>query len=461
MIIFCQPMYSKQELNADSNYVIYSQFIRAMLVTRPTWHFVVVFPDANSGFKYDDGFFRLPNVTRVSQRISPRKMANATSFDARWYDVLMRRIGFDLVWCNLVEIAAQLRSAGAGTFEAKGRPITVAAHNYVIHETLPYPFHAQAHVAFAQLSGALFADHNVFNSDYCQWMLLDNARKFLAPEQIAEIEGKSTRIDYGPLEPSLKRRTPRNTIPVIAYNHRLQGHKNYKDTFALFDDLHRSGVKFSVRYMNNSSENLATIAHYPFLDVRMCATRKDYLEALADCDVNVTNSQHETFCISAIESMAFGQPVIAPDGITFPEITGRSETGYPYLFKTPEDQRAMLIRLLTDTTERRRWGKVLSDYVLAHYTSDLWTRRYAELFERLTDFTLGTPDDVRAFVKKQIKISSGQPIKVLMNRVYGETVNGRIPFSDQSLPLTKLVRLVRELGGRVTIEHGEQLIYVR
>ena len=460
MFIFVQPMYSKQELNADSNYVVYSQLIKAMRSVRPSWHFVVVFPDKESGFKYDDdGFFRSSNVTRVPQRISPRKMSNAISFDGIWYDTLFRRIGFDIAWVNLVELAGAIKSAGAGTFELKGRPVVVAAHNYVIHRSLPYGFEVQQHIAFAQLSGALFADHNVFNSEYCRWMLFDTAKDWLHDAAMQTISEKSSLIPYGPLEPELSYAPPDSEIPVIIYNHRLQAYKNYQITFDLLNEIYQEGHRFEVHYLNNTTEKIATIAKYPFVKPIFNATRADYLRALRAGHLNITNSQHETFCISAIESMALGQCLIAPLGITFPEITGYKENGYPFLFTSREEQKRMIIHLLENPEDRHRWGKILSDHVTSNYQMPLWAERYASLFERLTDFTLGTSEDGREFVMYELRSNPGLSISDFYNRIAGKEINGRIPFGNQSMPPTKLVRLIREMGGRITMERGIQRVY--
>lgn len=460
MFILVQPMYSKQELNADSNYVVYTQLISAMRSVRPGWHWVVIFPDKESGFKYDDdGFFRSHNVSRVPQRMSPRKMSNAVSFDGAWYDRLFRQIGFDTVWCNLPEMAAALKCAGAGTFEYKARPPIIAAHNYVIHPTLPYPFDVQGHVAFAQLSGAIFADHNVFNSDYCRWMLFDNAKRWLNQETMEIIAAKSSQIPYGTLEPELLPVETDNPVPVIAYNHRLQAYKNFQRTFELLDELYQEGLRFRVRYMNNTTEMTTQIAKYPFVEIKLCANRRDYLAALRGCDLNVTNSQHETFCIAAIESMALGQPLIAPNGITFPEITGRETTRYPYLFTSPEEQKAMVRHLLTHEADRRRWGLVMSEWVRSHYQSPLWAERYAALFEQYNDIQLGVADDAKEMVAEKLRRNSGMAVAELFLVIQATRVNGRQPFGNQSLPLTKLVRLVRDLGGSVQMKEGVQRAY--
>lgn len=460
MIVLIQPMYSKQELNGDSNYVLYSALIRAMYAARPKWHFVVVFPDKESGFKYEpDGLFNLPNVTRVPQRIPPKKMSSAVNFDSGYYDLLYRRIGFDLVLCNLVESAANLVVAGEGSFEPKARPIVVAAHHYVIHDSLPYPFDRMANVAWAQIGGGLFADHNVFNSAHCRQMFIDTASKWLKPELIDSALKKSTLIPNGILEPELRPIMHSNPIPIIIYNHRLQGYKNYKETFAVLAELWGEGLRFKLRYTSSTAENISEISNYPFVEIKLCATRAEYLKALAEGDLNVTNSKHETFCNAAIESMAYGQPLIAPNGVTFPEITGAADNGYPYLFDSREAQKAMLRRLIKDKGERQKMGALVSAHVRLHYGVKLWADDYAALFERLTDFEIGSPADARKMVIKTMRDKSGAAINDLVAAVRSQKVGKRQPFSNQSLTLTKAVRLFRELGGRIVMEQGIQRVY--
>ena len=458
MFIFVQPMYSKQELNADSNYVVMSQLIRGMAIVRPSWHFVMLFPDAASGYKYDDdGFFSLQNVSRIPQRVSPRKMANAVAYDPGYYDRLFREFGFDLVWCNLVEIAGHIRFAGERSFEMVARPVTVAAHNYVIHESLPYTFESMLNVALSQITGAIAADWNVFNSDYCKWMFQDTAKKWLHQTAIDDVLRRSSRINYGTLESNLMPVHSGNEVPVIAYNHRLQGYKNYKVTFELLNELYKAGIKFKVKYMNNNTERLSDIAHYPFVDVRLCKNRTEYLRELRGCDLNVTNSQHETFCISAIESMALGQPLIAPDGITFPEITGRDQIAYPYLFKSPAEQRAMLVELLTDHEKRITWGERASAFVRKEFNNILWAENYANLFEKLTgEISFTYQEDVYPHIVKTFSENYGKTISELNNAFMRIRVEGRQPYGNQALTLTKLLRLARMFGYDFVAHLGAQ-----
>ena len=83
MIVFVQPMFSRSELNSDSNYVLISSLLRSMRKVRPDWHFVMPFPDKHSGFKYDDdGLFNQSNITRIPQRINSRRHGGAVHYDS-------------------------------------------------------------------------------------------------------------------------------------------------------------------------------------------------------------------------------------------------------------------------------------------------------------------------------------------------------------------------------------------
>lgn len=463
MIILVQGMYSKAELNSDSNYVHCAGLMRGMAKVRPDWHFLYIWPDDKSGYKYDnDGFFSLPNVTRIPQRISTRKMANAVSFDAGWYDTLWRSVAIDLVWCQLVEIAPNLRHAGDNPYSKDGKAIVVAEHNYVVHESLPYPFESQDHVAWAQIGGGVLSDWNIFHTAHCRAMWAETAAKWLTPQTIEQVLARSSHIPIGVLEPTLAPRPRMNDVPIIIYNHRLQHYKNYRDTFELLDELHREGVPFKVWFTNSTPDKIGVITGYPFVEIKLCATRDVYLKTIAQGDLNVTNSSHETFCIAAAESMALGQPIVAPAGVTFPEITGQAENGYPYLFRSRDEQKAMLRKLLAEPAERLRWGATLSAYVKKEYNAQLWAERHAALWEKLQP-QAGTIRDPRSeqMIAEQLRIYSGSTLRELYTAVTSQKIDGHKPFGSNSLPLVKLARIVRTLGGRVKMENGAQRVYTR
>jgi glycosyltransferase involved in cell wall biosynthesis len=465
MIVLYHLMLSKQEINSDSNYILASAFIRGMASIRPDWQFVIPFPDNRSGYKYDDdGFFRLRNVFRVPQRMSPRRMGNTLSYDASWYDQLFRKIGFDCIINMQVETAAQVSQSGQQTFADAGRPLSIASHVYVIHRSLPYLFDGMMeHVALSQCMGAYCSDYNVFDSDHCETMFFETAGEFLNAEKLESIRKRSEVIPLGTLESSLRYvERPRVEQPTIIYNHRLQTYKNYKDTLEILQKLWNEGLRFRVIVTSSSSENSSRVMHYPFVEFKLCATREDYLKVLRQGDLNVTNSQHETFCMSAVESMACGQCLIAPDAVTFPQITNKKENGYPYLFSDEADQMRILRKLIGSYEERTHWGRVLSRHVRQSYNRTKWADSYSSLVERLLSdgkYVPNTAEDVLEDMGKRLRLNNGIELKDFWNECAQRKINGRIPWGSQSLSYTKLVRLIRLLGGSVRIEDGECRVY--
>jgi len=459
--ILVHPMYSRAELNADSNYVLFASMIRAMSQVRPDWNWVMVFPDGKSGYKYeDDGLFHIPNVARLGVRMSPRKMANVISFSANTADRVFRHLGFDCVLSAQVETISQWARSGQAAFVEEGRPFTCAFHCYVIHKSLPYTFKSMEHIAFAQCMGAAMSDWNIFPSEYARWMFDDMSKDFLNDQTRSGILDLSSIIPIGVLEGSLSYRNNENPVPIIIYNHRLQNYKNYMDTFRILGELYAAGLKFKLVVTAGAPDMTSRVHELPFAELRMCATRDEYLKAISIGDLNVTNSQHETFCISAIESMALGQPLIAPDGITFPQITLRPQTGYPYLFKNEEEQKAMIIKLVNDKDERLKWGRTMSEAVKREFNNIVWAHRIAELMEANFDKVVLNPKEENiAWIEQNLRLNAGAGIREFWNLVACHEVNGKYPWGTQSLPMPKLVRLIRHLGGSTRIEGGIQRVY--
>ncbi len=457
MIVFIQPMFSKAELNSDSNYVFCTAFMRAVWRERPDWYFVMPWPDAKSGFKYeDDGFFRNRNILRVSQRISPRKMANVMAYNPEWYDALFRRIGFDVVVNNLVEIQGQLKQAGECPYDPSGRPLLIGLHHYVIHSSLPYPPEVLEPVKLAQLTGALSSDINVFNTDYTRRMFVDNLLDYTNSRIQKRISDTARIINYGTLEPDLEPVMHVDGPPTIIYNHRLQEYKDYKTTFALLDEIHGEGIDFRLAFLNTTAEKAKRVLQYPWAEILITGTREKYLSYLRHGSLNVTNTKYETFCVSAVESMALGQPLVAPRGLTFPEIT---PPGYPYLFNDVDEQRAMLRRLLTDREERQKWGHKCHDFVMREFSWEPWARQWVALIE--SNVKKPNPAaDAMEWVRSCLEQVGEIEIRKFYRMVAHKQVNGRIPFANQSLSLTKLNRMVRKLGGEAVLTtSGEHTVY--
>lgn len=450
MIILIQPMLSKAELNADSCYNLIRRLVTGIRRRRPDWHFLVLWPTRDCGFRYvSDGFFDDPNVHRVAWRISVRKKVNANHFDSLLYERLFRDYPIDLIWCNLGEIAGALYDAQDGQY-----PVCVPvvnAHHYVLHHSLPYSVESgQTNGLLHQLVGAYCSTVNVVDSDHCKWMLFDNADRFLAKTVTDKIKASTVKICHGPLEGSKdwKPKSRPGPVPVIAYNHRLQTYKRYAETFLVLDRLYRAGVKFKMLFFTATADFISRVKKYPWVEVRFNEPHEDYLRDLAECDLNVTNSVHETFCISAVESMAYGQVLVAPDGITFREITGADgvNSGYPYLFKSLDEQYGILKRLLGSGRESgRKWGKRLRSFVLENYSVDRWVSAYLELFERVmfdgkTEFERMKPHNR----KRVEKIKGILPDQLTAQKA--KACFARRKMANQSTPMNRVGTILRYWG---------------
>ncbi len=218
--------------------------------------------------------------------------------------------------------------------------------------------------------------------------------------------------------------------------------------------------------MTNCKDDIIKFASLPFVETRLCATRKEYLSWLKKCDLNTTNSQHETFCIAAVESMAFGQPLVAPRAITFPEITGTRKNGYPYLFDTGKEQRAFLVKLLRSREERMKWGKELRRHVMLNYGQGLWAERYVALFESLYHRVgpwkpRSRPEEMMAKLTAILKRNKGKTPNQIWRAINDTRFGGKQSLSNQSLPLPKFLRIARQLGATIDVRGNDQRVYLR
>jgi glycosyltransferase involved in cell wall biosynthesis len=95
----------------------------------------------------------------------------------------------------------------------------------------------------------------------------------------------------------------------------------------------------------------------------------------------VMPSHYETFCISCLEAMAFGLPVVASRAGGLPEVVEDGVTG---LLVPPGDSRALaeaVEELLRRPDLRRRMGAAGRERVRAHFTADWVARETLRVYE--------------------------------------------------------------------------------
>ena len=105
------------------------------------------------------------------------------------------------------------------------------------------------------------------------------------------------------------------------------------------------------------------------------------VELYASCDIFAKPSYYETFCIAAVEAMAFAKPVVGARGTALPEVVEDGKTG---LLVPPGDDKALadaLLKLLKDEELARRMGEAGRQKALKHYQADSVARKTLEFYE--------------------------------------------------------------------------------
>jgi glycosyltransferase involved in cell wall biosynthesis len=111
--------------------------------------------------------------------------------------------------------------------------------------------------------------------------------------------------------------------------------------------------------------------------------RDDIGDLLNACDVFVMPSLWEGLSISLLEAMAAAKPVITTSIASNCEVTGNGEAA---LLVPPKDPAALadaMRRLITDTDERQRLGKVGLDVQRTRYSMERMLTAYNELYDEL------------------------------------------------------------------------------
>lgn len=423
-----------RNLNGDSCYIFIKKVVTGLLKKHPDYYFLIPWPHNESGFTYTpDGFFNDSHIIRLPMEIPQRKMDMVVNFPISYWRKLFKIFTPDVVWNHVPEVGHLFKNIYT-SFDAKTTSLVVFnQHHYVIHPTLPYPIEPYKAVQF-QSVGAHLVDLNLFNSDYCKKMYDDIVR----PYGIAS-HYKSEIVKFALIEKDFPEPEPTEEIK-IAYNHRLQDYKNYLETFEMLDQLYKNGHKFKVLVTNPNASNFNKLVNYPFVEGKQISDHKEYLKELAKCQINVTNSQHETFCISALESLAFGQVLVAPRGITFPELV---YPDYPYLFQNDEQQYNILSQLIKSPEILARERSKIREFTMKTFAVDAFVDKYHDLFISYSKNDIDADnlkDTSKAAFTKVLKNKGFIELKEVQKQL------GEFNLGWQAFPLLKIKRLLNNLG---------------
>lgn len=351
-MVFVLPFWSQSDaLNWDSNYNYLARLIPALAERLPGWLWVLAWPQAGAGWRWqDDGMLRHPRVVKFGWPYDTAMRSSVLGFDPKRFGVLDDLYAPTIYWLHQAESGSQMMGGYRQSFNTSGRPFMVVQHHYIIHDSLPYPFEGLFPRLWQQVGGTIAADRVVLNSRHTRAMMLESFDRFLNADQMRAIGDKSVVLPFGLVDARLSEvAIGPDQGPVFVYNHRFESYKRPKVTGALFSKMRRDGVKFEVWATQYVDQH---IGEFPVDRLVGDPDYDRYIANIAVPAINTTNSVHETFCISALDSVALGHLLVAPRAVTFPELV---PPDYPYLFRNEVEQESMLRTIIADWP--RAWAE--------------------------------------------------------------------------------------------------------
>ena len=439
------PFWSNSDnLNADSCYVWLRTVLPEISRHEPDTHFCVFFPDPNYGrdkwVYHPDGLVS-DKIHLISWPYDSSMAGGVVGFDSVRHRTVETSFGINLYWLIMVEMGTMLAGGYGNAYSSDGKPAIVSQHQYVIHDSLPYPAESLFSRLWLQLGGSIASDRLVYASQHCYDMAQDSFSRYVTPEVMESLNRRSQVLLFGLLSGD-EPRSPRASgkkLPVMLYNHRFELYKQPHKTWEVYKTLRQQGYQFDIWVTQALGQKTK---EYPAEHLIHAPERDDYLRQIASvCAINTINSTHETYCISAVDSMAVGHLVVLPNAITFPELVPQD---YPYLFSDEEQQTKMLAYILsTWPREYNKWGPVLSEYVRTKFSLKCYVEQYAPVLH-------AAEDSHRQAIKKRTtykalehifgKMPKGMPFPLWGKNGLSATFNQIGKLGPQAFPVARIVR---------------------
>ena len=428
--ILIYPMLSVDVLNSDSNYIIIKQLCNELIKTKKYNFFLLI--DSQRKYVKDD----LNSLVKIIKMPMPKsKKHQVINFNTNVFKQLFKKYSFDIIWNNVVEQGHHFKyfeDVNAEVF----KPKVFNYHHYVIHRSLSSTSYLLCkHILYDQLVGSLGADLNYFHSKHCFNMLHEEAQDILNVKQIINIQNKSL-VSLGGYSKNIESDIKYVRFTFI-YNHRLDGYKNWKDTFDVFDALYKEGLDFQVIVTAGDKSNINTVNKKPYVIVKSFTRHSDYIKELSKCHSNVINSIHETYCISIAESIMNKQTVIVPNRCTFPELV---DADYPYLFNSIEEQTNLIRKIITEDIREYNYKNKdklnLSNHVknIDSYFTKLGENKKENVFESIKK------ENNKIKIKNYLNNNTTIDLADFRNYVY------KLGYASQSFPNKKLKHILNEFN---------------
>ncbi len=424
-------MLSVDNINADSNYIIVKQLCNKLIKTGKYNFFILL--DKNRKYYKDD----LHKSVKIIWLPLPRsKKHQVIHFNTNIFREIYKKYAIDLVWNNVVERGHHIRYF-QDTLLDNQRVKVLNYHHYVIHRSLEYlsNYLPCTHILYDQIIGSLGADLNYFHTQHCYNMLIEEAKDILLPDQVKKIEDKSI-VKLGGYINKIKSKYKYETYTFI-YNHRLDGYKNWKDTFEVFDLLYNAGYKFKVIITAGDKGNLGSV-NKEYVEIKSFSLHSDYINELSKCHCNVINSRHETYCISIAESILNDQVIVAPNKVTFPELVDQD---YPHLFESKEEQYKILENLIVNNI--REYNYKESNKLTIDQHSKNFDKIITDLFEKdlyESYFDRIKKESTKKEIKNYLQTRNEIDLTDFKNFIF------KLGYASQSFPMSKIKKILNEFN---------------
>ena len=358
MRVLVHPMLSNfSNLAGDTNWRVNRLLIEAMLRQREDLHFYVMTP---RGWRGERGYVDDPRLTFIPVHFDTSRRISARQFDVRDLGPFHNGLTYDvdLVWCNVPELATAY-----SVYFAHGRTqryVPVVSHPF-IGTLSKYPEDRIQRIA------GMIPDHAVFHGRYQQANTVAFAMERLGAKAADTLQRRSIAIPTIALDLDYLGQhggKPKYEKPTIAWPHKLDEQKGYKQAFPELERLWSTGVRFALCVLNPGKNALSRALKLPFAFEGEGRPHSAYLDCLSRCHVVLAWPREDTWSNASMEAAFYGLPVVAPRKLCFPE---QMPEGYPYLFETAHEMRAMLQLLLEDADECEKWGAVLARHVREHH----------------------------------------------------------------------------------------------
>lgn len=285
------------------------------------------------------------------------------------------------------------------------KPIIMFFHENQLTYPLPGRETIDMHFGFVNITSALTADLNLFNSEFQLSEFTKKLPEFL--HKIPEFVPKNTltnivqksQVTYMgcDFQPFSNLKKTKNDSPVILWNHRWEFDKQPHIFFECLYKLQELNYDFEVIILGENSQ----VHPKEFIEAKkrlsdriihigFAECRDDYASFLARADIVISTAIQENFGFAVLEAMFCRALPLLPERLSYPEILN-SEFHDDFLYKSQDDLLAKLKKYLTNINAYDDVRSKISASV-AHFS---WNDRIDD-FDKIFDELL----------KKHLKIAN-------------------------------------------------------